>query len=78
MIEPTRGSGAQISMLIEAIHNHRARPVQTIDSRRCHRLQRKRQRTGQVFLREDRSRQHVNERDALVEEMFGTGSIDPV
>ena len=33
MIEPTRGSGAEVSMLIEAVDDHRLGPIQNLN--RC-------------------------------------------
>jgi hypothetical protein len=54
MIEPARGSGAQISMLVEAIDNVCPAAIEVCDRRLRQRLQRQRDRAGKMLSFKDR------------------------
>ena len=76
LFEPTRGSRTEISMLIEAVHHYGLRPIKHRRFRRCHRFQRQRASTRQMFLNENRMRQHIDKLRTSLHKDLGTGNID--
>ncbi len=76
LFEPARGSGTQVSMLIEAVDDHRAGTVDVGDRRSIQRLQRQAHGARQVLLDEDRVRQNIEQENVALHHPLGTGSID--
>ena len=76
LIEPTRGTGAEVSMLIEAVDDERPRAIQTSDTVCRHSFQRRRHSTREMLLGEDRFGQHIDELSAALHQSLGTVNIN--
>ena len=76
LIEPTRGSGAEVSMLIEAVDQQRLVPLETLHLRCLERLQRQADGAGEMLLLKDGRRQHVDERRVLAKQALRAHRVD--
>jgi hypothetical protein len=78
LIETARGSGTEVSMLIEAIDDHRPRPIELLDCVGIEGLEGQAHRAREVLLDEDRVRQDVHHQRAVVHQLAGPVDIDPL